>query len=140
MKQQPFFAQQHDKLTGLLTQLAEHRSLKEKLSPLLSPKAQQALVDAFVQGNTLYLLTTSATWASRLRLSSRQLLDACHQDDVHYVKTQIVAKMSEPTAHQFRPAEPPSTAQLQQLIELQQSLPSNDPLGKSLQRLIEQFT
>lgn len=139
---QTLFSRHQPQLAKLTQQLASRLSLRERLGSCLTDKAQQALLDAYVDNHQLHLLTTSATWASRFRLSSRQLLNACNDQRVTELHVHIAAQRTEPPtiAKSFTRTPPPNEIELASLIALSQQLTPQDSLTQALERLIELLT
>lgn len=135
---QTLFSRHQPQLANLTQQLANRLSLRERLGSCLTDKAQQALLDAYVDNHQLHLLTTSATWASRFRLSSRQLLNACNDQRVTELHVHIAAQRTEqPTTAKSFTRTPPNETELASLIALSQQLTPQDSLKQALERLIE---
>jgi len=134
---QTLFSRHQHRLMTLTQQLDTRLVLREKLLPCLSSAAQQALLDASIEGNTLKLLTTNATWASRLRLSSRQLLQACADNQVNQLSVHIAQSVSETQPHSLpTPRQKPNPETLIQLEAWHDQLDPRDPLTQSLRRLL----
>lgn len=137
---QTLFSRHQPQLANLTQQLNHRLSLRERLRSCLSDKAQQALLDAYVDHHQLHLLTTSATWASRFRLSSRQLLSACHDQQVTELHVHIAAQRTEqPTTAKSFIRTPPNETELASLIALSQQLTPQEPLTQALEKLIQQL-
>lgn len=137
---QTLFSRHQPQLANLTQQLTDRLSLRERLGSCLSEKAQRALLDAYIDNHQLHLLTTSATWASRFRLSGRQLLSACNDQRVTELHVHIAAQRTEQpiTAKSFIRT-PPNETELASLIALSQQLSPQEPLAQALERLIEQL-
>jgi hypothetical protein len=134
---QTLFSRHQHRLMTLTQQLDTRLVLREKLLPCLSSAAQHALLDASIEGNTLKLLTTNATWASRLRLSSRQLLQACADNQVNQLSVHIAQSVSETQLHSLpTPRQKPNPETLIQLEAWHDQLDPRDPLTQSLRRLL----
>lgn len=135
---QTLFSRHQHQLANLTEQLQCRQSLRERLSVCLTAKAQQALLDAYIKDHSLHLLTTNASWASRLRLSARQLIQACADPDVHQLSVHIAAQTAEKNAANtpFTRTQPDEGA-LAALLSLSQQLDAKDELRLSLQKLIQ---
>ncbi len=135
---QTLFSRHQHQLASLTEQLQYRLSLRERLCSCLSPKAQQALLDAYVKDHSLHLLTTNASWASRLRLSARQLIQACADPDVHQISVHIAAQTAEKSNSKtlFTRTQPDEDT-LTNLLSLSQQLDPKDDFRHSLQKLIE---
>jgi hypothetical protein len=137
---QTLFSRHQPQLANLTQQLANRLSLRECLGSCLSDKAQQALLDAYVDNHQLHLLTTSATWASRFRLSSRQLLNACNDQQVTELHVHIAAQRAERlSTHKTFTRSIPNETNLASLTSLSQQLNPQDELAQALQKLIQQL-
>lgn len=137
---QTLFSRHQQQLANLTDQLQLRHALRSRLNPCLSTKAQQALLDAYIEGDTLHLLTTNASWASRFRLSSRQLIQACSDDRVNKLDVHISAQ-KEATSRLEKPIAriQPSDEALGKLTQLSNQLNPNDELSLALKQLIQQF-
>lgn len=122
-------------LQQLSQQLAQRAALQQRIAACLSPQAQAALLDVSIIDNTLYLLTPNATWASRMRLSSRQLLAACADEQV----TQLVVRVMPAQTENIRPLRilrtKPDESALIPLQALRAQL-NDDPLAPAIERLL----
>lgn len=139
---QTLFSRHQQQLATLTEQLDERKRVRELLAPYLTDKAQQALLDASIQGGKLHLLTTNASWASRLRLSARQLISAC----AHLGVTELSVHLAAQTAEQQQPKSKtltrsvPHESDLASLTKLSQALDPKDELTQALQKLIQQLS
>ncbi len=138
---QTLFSRHQHQLSRLTEQLQSRLSLRDYLASCLTAKAQQALLDAHIEGDTLHLLTTNASWASRLRLSARQLIQACQDTQVSKLNVRVAAQLSETPPASNKPVSrtPPDEATLKALTDFSDQLDPQDELTQSLQRLIAQF-
>jgi hypothetical protein len=137
---QTLFSRQQPQLANLTRQLTDRLNLRERLGSCLSGKAQCALLDAYVDNHQLHLLTTNATWASRFRLSSRQLLSACADQQVTELQVHIAAQSAEQesTSKAFVRSLP-NEANLASLTALSHELAPQEPLTQALKKLIHQL-
>lgn len=138
---QTLFSRHQHQITSLTEALQSRLSLRQHLLPCLTHAAQQALLDAYIEGDSLHLLTTNATWASRLRLSSRQLISACAHESVSTLKVHISSNLvnQTPATKPMIRVKPTEDA-LQSLMQLTHHLHPNDSLAQSLNRLISVLT
>ncbi len=138
---QTLFSRHQQQLAPLTEQLNERKRVRELLAPYLTNKAQQALLDASIQDGKLHLLTTNASWASRLRLSARQLIGACAHLGVTELSVHLAAQTAEqqPTTKTFMRSLP-NEHDLASLTTLSQELNPKDELTQALQKLIQQLS
>lgn len=124
-------------LKQLNEQIKARNLLLNYLKSSLSPTAQSALLDAVVKDETLHILTTSAAWSARLRLSTRQLLSASQAHvtrlQVHIAATQHTEIATTSSIQRVKPNEETLNA----LIEFTNQRNKNDPLTQALNRLVK---
>lgn len=124
-------------LKQLSEQLKARSALLNCLKTSLSPAAQAALLDATVKDNTLHILTTSAAWSARLRLSTRQLLTASQanvtQLEVHIAPAQYEAPIQTSSVQRIKPNEETLNA----LASFTNQRDQNDALTRALKHLIQ---
>lgn len=139
---QTLFSRHQQQLATLTEQLNERRRIRDLLAPYLTEKAQQALLDASVQAGKLHLLTTNASWASRLRLSARQLIGACSHLGVTELSVHLAAQTTEQQRQTTKTVirSVPTETDLASLTTFSQQLNPKDELTQALQKLIQQLS
>jgi hypothetical protein len=124
-------------LKQLSEQIKARSRLLNCLKTSLSSAAQAALLDATVKDNTLHILTTSAAWSARLRLSTRQLLSACQanvtQLQVHIAPAQHEAPIQTSSIQRIKPNEETLNA----LASFTNQRDQNDALTQALKHLVQ---
>jgi hypothetical protein len=137
---QTLFTQYKNKTEGLnrlADQLATREQLLMRLRGCLPANTQQSLTGAQIVDDKLILITTSAAWATRLRLDAQKLLSAANDPTLRHYTIQVVAPHNEVSTQKHHTPDKPSDEALIALQALTHQLASDDILKDSMTRLLQ---
>ena len=83
--------ERRNRLSGLMVRVANEQSMLEIVRSQLPPREAAHCIGASVRGTTLIVLADSASWASRLRFQTKNLVEELsHVEQFAKVKKAIV--------------------------------------------------